>query len=82
MVLTIKTKGNESFYLYFITNSKCMQYILCNIRHIVLRRKFGARPGNWEMPIVLSNLIGTRAKEMNLAVRVLYRTSTSRSIHR
>ena len=31
------------------------------------------------MPIVLSNLIGTRAKETNLAVRVLYRTSTSSS---
>ena len=31
---------------------------------------------------MLSNLIGTRAKETNLAVRVLYRTSTFRSIHR
>ena len=55
---------------------------LCNIRYIVRRRKLGSRLGNWEMPIVLSNLIGTRAKEMNLAVRVLYKTSTFRSVHR
>ena len=32
----------------------------------------GSRRGNWEMPIVLSNLIGIREKEMNLAVRVLF----------
>ena len=58
-------------------------HILCNIRYIVLEGEgLGSRLGNWEMPIVLSNLIGTRAKEMNLAVRVLYKTSTFRSIHR
>ena len=31
---------------------------------------------------MLSNLIGTRAKDTNLAVCVLYITSTFRSIHR
>ena len=39
----------------------------------------GSRRGNWEMPIVLSNLIGTRANEMNLTVRVLF-TSNIRYI--
>ena len=57
-------------------------HILCNIRYMFEGESLGSRLGNWEMPIVLSNLIGTRAKEMNLAVRVLYKTSTFRSIHR
>ena len=57
-------------------------HILCNIRYIVRRRKFGLTTWQLGDAIVLSNLIGTRAKEMNLAVRVLYKTSTFRSIHR
>ena len=58
-------------------------HIFCVTEDILFEGEgLGSRLGNWEMPIVLSNLIGTRAKEMNLAVRVLYKTSTFRSIHR